>query len=86
MDVKADLEAIVIVIGVMVAAPVPVRLHPVDVVVDRPAALAKPGSVAIDSCAIVLEPLPTIVAPVMVGKCGCANRKSEPHRQCRSQN
>ena len=76
MDVNAEVESIVIVIGVVIPAPVPVRFHPVTVAIDRPAVLAVSCRVTVDSSAIVLEPLVAVISPIVVGECGCSHWKS----------
>lgn len=58
-EVDADVEASVIPIGVMAAAPIAILIYSVHVVIDLAAVIAVTRGVTIDSGAIVLEPLLT---------------------------
>ncbi len=68
MKVDADVESAVIPIGVMVAAPLPVRLELIDGVIDLAAVFTMLRGCAIDSGLICFEPAMAIVVVVVVGK------------------
>jgi hypothetical protein len=56
-EVDADVEASVIPIGVVIAAPLAILIHSVAIAIDLAAVFAATRGVTIDSGAIVLEAL-----------------------------
>ena len=77
VDVDAEVEGVVIPIGVMFAAPVAFAVEAIDVVVDLRAARAEAGGVAIDAFFGVAKALVALVAPIAIGARGAAKRKRE---------
>jgi hypothetical protein len=80
-EVDADVEARVIPIGVMIAAPLAVSIHAGDIVVHLRAVLAVAGSVVIDSGAVGFQALVAVVGPVAVAKGGSSHGKRKQDRR-----
>ena len=72
VDVDAEVESVVIPIGVMLAAPLAFAIEAVDIAIDLPAVRAIAGGVAIDAFLGVAEALVAFVAPVVIGARGAA--------------
>ncbi len=72
VKVNANVKAGVVPIRMMIAAPLAIRVHSCDVVIDLAAVLAVSAGVPIDSGAIRLEPAMTIVLPIPIGASGPA--------------
>jgi hypothetical protein len=66
MDVNAEVERVVIPIGVMFAAPVAFSIEAVDIAIDLPAIGAETSRVAIDSFFGMAEAFVALVAPAVV--------------------
>jgi hypothetical protein len=64
MDVDADVEAGVVPIGVMIAAPTAVVLHAIDVAVDLRTIVAMTRGVMVDASLIVFEALVARIAVI----------------------
>src|ERR1700733_11272600 len=73
-------------VRVVVAAPLPIRVHSSDVVIDLGTMLAVMTGVAIDSGAICLKPALAIVFPVLVSASRTAESQHESTRQRGRQN
>jgi hypothetical protein len=65
--VYADIEPIVIPFGFVVAAPLPIGVHPGDVLVHLTAVLAMSCGVVVNSGSIRFKPALAIAAPVSIG-------------------
>ncbi len=74
VNVEADVEPAVIPVRLVIAAPLAVGFHPVDVTSHLMAVFAVLGSIPIDPRAISFEPLVATFAPVLI-------RSGRPHGQ-----
>jgi hypothetical protein len=70
-EVYADIKSVVIPIRMVIAAPVPIVFHAVNISSYLMAILAVPFGIAIDPCAIGLKASVAIITPI--AKCGAAH-------------
>lgn len=80
MDVDAEVEGIVIPVGMVVAAPLALAIEAIDIAIDLPAITAVAIGVAVDAFLIVLNAAVTFVAPVVVVVIG-AGRAAQGERE-----
>jgi hypothetical protein len=89
VDVDAEVEGVVVPIGVMFAAPVAFALEPVDIVIDLPAVRAVAGGIEVDAFFGMLEAAMALVAPmvvVVIGAGGAAQGKREAEGESGGEN
>jgi hypothetical protein len=86
-EIYADVEAAVVPLGPMVAAPLAVGIHPGNVVIHLPAALAVAVGVAIDPGSIRIQAALAILLPVPIRASRACDSKNEAasHRACENQ-
>lgn len=82
-EINADVEAIVIPVGLMVAAPLAVLIHPGPVMLNLTALLAVALCIAIDASPIRFQP--SVAFVFFVGAGGVSKGKRQPTRQRASQ-
>jgi hypothetical protein len=79
VDVDSDVEFTVIPVGLVVAAPLPIRLEFIDVAIDLPAMLSVFRGISIDPGLIGVETPMAIVPVIMVGKSHLRRRERESY-------
>jgi hypothetical protein len=77
---------IVIPVGLVLSAPLSVRVHPGDVVIDLTAAIAVTMGVPVNSCPVGFKPAVTIILPISVGTGRTTERKCHSSGQCAGKN
>jgi hypothetical protein len=77
VDVDAEVEDVMVPIGVMLAAPVAFAVEAIDIVSDLATVWAIARGVAVDAFFGVAKALVAVVAPIVVGAGGAAKRKRE---------
>jgi hypothetical protein len=70
-EVYADIKSVVIPIRMVIAAPLPIRFHAVNIMPHLVTISAVPFGIVIDPCAISLKPIMAITIPI--AKCGAAH-------------
>jgi hypothetical protein len=82
-DVNPDIKPVVIPIRMVIAAPVPIVFHAVNIVPNSPTIRAVPLGIAVNACAVVLKPPVAIIA--RIAKCGAGHGQRERERQSGTQ-
>jgi hypothetical protein len=75
VKINAYVKAVMIPIRFMVPAPLPVRVHFGDVVIDLPAMFAVMADIAVDLGTIRFQSAMAIIAPIFIGSSRPAENK-----------
>jgi hypothetical protein len=84
-EVDSHVKAGVIPLGVMIAAPSPIRLEAVHIAVYLTAVLAMPRNVVINPGAVSFQPPVAVVGPVPVTESCLTDRKCDANCETSSQ-
>jgi hypothetical protein len=77
-EVNPYIEVVVVPIRFVIAAPLPVPVHPGDIVIDLAAVLAVAAGIAVDSCAIRFQAVVAIFLPIPIRASGTAESQYQP--------